>query len=127
MGYENLDYETLKIIPCAGQGAIGIEVKNDVLKKYLKPINHLKTFEEVNLEREFLKSVKATCQSPLGCFVEKRENQFHLKLFLSDLENKNVLCENYSLSLAGAAKEVGHIAMQILKNKWVQNLFSACD
>lgn len=127
MGYENLAYEELKIIPCAGQGAIGIEAKEPPFKKFLKPINHLKTFEEVGLEREFLKSVKATCQSPLGCFVEKKKDQFNLSLFLSDLENKNVFCENYDLPLEGALREVQGIAMQILKNQWVQDLFGARD
>lgn len=79
---------SLNIISAVGQGAVGIECRlsDEEICKMLAVLNEDLTEREVNLEREFLKKVQGSCQTPLGCRVTidpKDASQFMLSCFLS--------------------------------------------
>ena len=61
-----LDLETM--LPCVGQGAIGIETRADDARiaAIMAKLNHAETFQAVTAERSFLRGMGGGCQSPVG-------------------------------------------------------------
>ena len=56
------------MLPCVGQGAIGIEIRADDerIAKICERLNHFNTFQCVTAERAFLRGMGGGCQSPGG-------------------------------------------------------------
>jgi hydroxymethylbilane synthase len=55
------------MVPPSGQGAIGVETRNDQdLLFMLKPISDKISFEEVTIERELQMKIGGGCNVPLG-------------------------------------------------------------
>ncbi len=65
-----IDVETM--LPCVGQGAIGIEIRatDDRIAKICALLNHFNTFQCVTAERAFLRGMGGGCQSPVAAFAE---------------------------------------------------------
>jgi hydroxymethylbilane synthase len=61
-----------EMLPCVGQGAIGIEIRADDerIAGICERLNHLDTFHAVTAERAFLRGMGGGCQSPVGAFAE---------------------------------------------------------
>lgn len=61
-----------EMLPCVGQGAIGIEIRADDerLAKIVERLNHFNTFQAVTAERAFLRAMGGGCQSPVAAFAE---------------------------------------------------------
>jgi hydroxymethylbilane synthase len=61
-----------EMLPCVGQGAIGIEIRADDerIGKIVERLNHFDTFHAVTAERAFLRGMGGGCQSPVGAFGE---------------------------------------------------------
>jgi len=79
---------SLDIVSAVGQGAIGVECRlsDEEMHQMLAALNDDLTQREVNLEREFLKKVQGSCQTPLGCRVtadSKDASRFMMRCFLS--------------------------------------------
>jgi hydroxymethylbilane synthase len=60
------------MLPCVGQGAIGIEIRADDerIAKIVERLNHFNTFHAVTAERAFLRGMGGGCQSPVGAHAE---------------------------------------------------------
>jgi porphobilinogen deaminase len=60
------------MLPCVGQGAIGIEIRADDgrLAKIVGRLNHFNTFQAVTAERAFLHGMGGGCQSPVAAYAE---------------------------------------------------------
>jgi hydroxymethylbilane synthase len=65
-----LDLEVM--LPCVGQGAIGIEIRADDerIAKICERLNHFNTFQCTTAERSFLRAMGGGCQSPVGAHAE---------------------------------------------------------
>jgi len=65
-----LDLEVM--LPCVGQGAIGIEIRADDehIVKIVERLNHFNTFQAVAAERAFLRGMGGGCQSPVAAYAE---------------------------------------------------------
>ncbi len=74
-----LDLETM--LPCVGQGAIGIETRADDgrIAKICARLNHAATFHCVTAERAFLCGMGGGCQSPVGAHAEISDKTITLK------------------------------------------------
>jgi len=61
-----LDLE--EMLPCVGQGAIGIETRanDERMAQICDRLNHPHTFQAVTAERAFLRGMGGGCQSPVG-------------------------------------------------------------
>ncbi|HUC86301.1 MAG TPA: hydroxymethylbilane synthase [Candidatus Acidoferrales bacterium] len=70
-----------EMLPCVGQGAIGIEIRADDerLAKICERLNHIDTFQAVTAERAFLRGMGGGCQSPVGAFAEISGDQIFLR------------------------------------------------
>jgi hydroxymethylbilane synthase len=60
------------MLPCVGQGAIGIEVRqnDEPIARLCAALNHLPTLECVTAERSFLSAMGGGCQSPVAAYAE---------------------------------------------------------
>jgi len=60
------------MLPCVGQGAIGIETRanDERIAKICARLNHADTFNCVTAERSFLRGMGGGCQSPVGAHAE---------------------------------------------------------
>jgi hydroxymethylbilane synthase len=60
------------MLPCVGQGAIGIEIRADDerIAKICERLNHFNTFHCVTAERAFLSAMGGGCQSPVAAYAE---------------------------------------------------------
>jgi len=60
------------MLPCVGQGAIGIEIRADDerIAKIVERLNHFSTFQAVTAERAFLRGMGGGCQSPVAAYAE---------------------------------------------------------
>ena len=60
------------MLPCVGQGAIGIEIRADDerLAKICERLNHFNTLRCVTAERAFLHGMGGGCQSPVAAYAE---------------------------------------------------------
>ena len=61
-----------EMLPCVGQGAIGIEIRADDgrIGTIVERLNHFNTFHAVKAERSFLRGMGGGCQSPVGAYAE---------------------------------------------------------
>jgi len=64
--------DTDVMLPCVGQGAIGIEIRADDerIVKICERLNHFNTFQCVTAERAFLRAMGGGCQSPVAAYAE---------------------------------------------------------
>ncbi len=60
------------MLPCVGQGAIGIELRanDERIAKLCERLNHFNTFHCVTAERAFLHAMGGGCQSPVAAYAE---------------------------------------------------------
>jgi len=60
------------MLPCVGQGAVGIEIREDDerLATICERLNHFNTQQCVTAERAFLAAMGGGCQSPVAAYAE---------------------------------------------------------
>jgi hydroxymethylbilane synthase len=84
--------DTDEMLPCVGQGAIGIEVReNDrQIDPVLEALNHHPTWECVLAERALLRAMGGGCQTPLGAYAEADGTELRLRAvsFLSGIPQR---------------------------------------
>lgn len=87
LGYEGYVSEVIDLdllTPPAGQGAIGIETREEEeILGLLSHLNDVKTYEEVMLERKIQSLIGGGCQVPVGINVRKEGPTYDICLFLS--------------------------------------------
>lgn len=74
-----LDVESM--LPCVGQGAIGIEIREEdlVIADLCARLNDETTFQCVTAERAFLAGMGGGCQSPVAAFARRNNDRLELK------------------------------------------------
>jgi hydroxymethylbilane synthase len=73
--------DTDVMLPCVGQGAIGIETReNDArMDAICEKINDLETQQCVTAERAFLAAMGGGCQSPVAAYAEIQGNEIQMR------------------------------------------------
>jgi hydroxymethylbilane synthase len=81
------------MLPSAGQGVLGIEVRkdDDKIREIISFLNHGETFTEVSAERAFLKTLGGGCQVPIACMGKKRGDMLILKGLVGSTDGKIVI------------------------------------
>ncbi len=111
-------FTTEKIIPCAGQGIIALQCReNDQeIVSLLKEINHNETYKRAHAERNILKVLEGDCETAIGAhsIIDGDNIIVEAELFSLDglkrfYEKKIVKIEKF--------KEIGKEIGQILKTK----------
>ena len=73
--------ETEVMLPCVGQGAVGIEIREDDerIAAVCERLDHLNTRQCVTAERAFLAAMGGGCQSPVAAYAEVVDRRLHLR------------------------------------------------
>jgi hydroxymethylbilane synthase len=71
------------MLPCVGQGAIGIEIRanDERIGKIVERLNHFNTFHCVTAERAFLHAMGGGCQSPVAAYAEISGDKIQMRAF----------------------------------------------
>jgi hydroxymethylbilane synthase len=74
-----LDAEVM--LPCVGQGAVGIEVreKDDAVSEVCQALNDFVTYQCVTAERAFLAGMGGGCQSPVAAYAQADGKELHMR------------------------------------------------
>ncbi|MCF6239221.1 MAG: hydroxymethylbilane synthase [Candidatus Marinimicrobia bacterium] len=90
-----------QFIPSIGQGAIGIELREDrdELVTLLKPIIHSETVACCRAERTFGRKLEAGCSIPLGAWARKVGERLVISGFVSNFEGNETILESLTGSL----------------------------
>jgi porphobilinogen deaminase len=73
--------DTDVMLPCVGQGAVGIEVReqNERIATICERLNHFNTLQCVTAERAFLAAMGGGCQSPVAAYAEVSGDKLHMR------------------------------------------------
>ncbi|HOC56495.1 MAG TPA: hydroxymethylbilane synthase [Verrucomicrobiota bacterium] len=73
--------DTEVMLPCVGQGAIGIEIRagDERIASICERLNHFNTRQCVLAERAFLAAMGGGCQSPVAAYAEVVDSRLHLR------------------------------------------------
>lgn len=89
------------MVPSAGQGAIGIEVRrDDEAAALVRPINHTNTYNEVTIERAIQAAIGGGCNIPLGINARIEGDRIDLNLSLGNEEGATLAHEALSASIS---------------------------
>jgi hydroxymethylbilane synthase len=69
------------MLPCVGQGALGIETRaqDELIATICERLNHFNTRQCVTAERAFLAGMGGGCQSPVAAYAEISGSQIHMR------------------------------------------------
>ncbi len=88
--------EPENMLPAAGQGIIGIEIRSDdeEMRKICAKINHESTWHLARAERAFLTYLDASCRTPMSAHAVYKQGQIIANYMLSNFEgNKIEYCQ----------------------------------
>ena len=112
------EFSTDELIPCAGQGIIAIQCRdNDVgMKELLENVNDNESRILANTEREVLKILEGDCDTAIGTFSYIKGNNINLvtELFSVDGKERYFIKDTKNKELA---KELGREIGEALKLK----------
>jgi len=102
------------ILPAAGQGALGIEVREDAgMDELLLPLNHPPTAVAVEAERAFLRHLGGGCQVPIAAYGEWINGKVRLKGLIFSPDGERSF---WGEEEGGDPEEVGRkLAQRLLK------------
>ena len=76
--------ETDVMLPCVGQGALGIEIReeDERIATICERLNHFDTLQSITAERAFLAAIGGGCQSPVAAHAESNGEQLQMRALL---------------------------------------------
>lgn len=85
-------------VPATSQGVIAIESRADDAETdaFLNAINHNETWNSIEVERGFLRSIEGGCQVPVGCYTETNGDNITITGFVATLDGNTYLLEKES-------------------------------
>ena len=106
-------FSTSEIIPCAGQGVIAIQCRDNdnELIKLLKLVNHKKTHNCIKAERSVLKILEGDCETAVGAFASIEGDKINLEVELFSLDGK----DRFYLKSSKRIKEAEELGIEIGK------------
>jgi hydroxymethylbilane synthase len=80
-GLGALVLELEQMLPCVGQGAIGLEIRDpdSAIAELCRHLDHFETFQCVTAERSFLRAMGGGCQTPIGAHASVQGGRIHLR------------------------------------------------
>lgn len=105
-----------QILPAGGQGAVGIECRNDDsdLQALLQPLHHADTACRVMAERAMNRRLEGGCQVPIGCFAELQDQQLKIRGLVGAPDGSQII-EKQIIGPRAQAEQLGlKLAEQLL-------------
>lgn len=103
------------MLPAVGQGALGLETRagDDESSSIARMINDPCSYAEVTAERALLRTLRAGCMAPVGCFARESETGLMLRAVVLSSDGKDRVTVQESGSMDSAA-ELGQAAAETL-------------
>jgi hydroxymethylbilane synthase len=81
------------MVPSAGQGVLGIEVREDdgKIRELISFLNNTETFAAISAERAFLRKLGGGCQVPIACIGRKNKDMLVLRGLVGSIDGKIVI------------------------------------
>jgi len=88
-------FETEFILPAVGQGALGIEIREDdsLMQKTMHRLNDFETQVAVHAERAFLHQLEGGCQVPIAAHATVKNQTLHLTGMVAGLSGQPLIRE----------------------------------
>jgi hydroxymethylbilane synthase len=111
------------ILPAIGQGAIGIECREDdrVTQERIAPLNDYLTQQRIKAERAINQRLGGGCQVPIAGFAEISGNELLLRGLVADPQGKQVLYHTLRGALE-SPQELGDQLAQVLLSQGADRL-----
>jgi len=117
LGLENKisqTFSTSEMIPCAGQGVIALQCRNDdeEIIELLECVNHTATHNCVKAERNVLKIIEGDCDTAIGVFANIDGNTINLEAELFSPDGKDRFYSKSSKTIDKASElgiEIGYL------------------
>jgi hydroxymethylbilane synthase len=115
-------FETTQMLPCAGQGALGIEIRvgDALLAERLASLVHLPTSLAVQAERAVSRALGGSCSMPLAAHAQWDGDELWLRVALGHPERtESALLRHESraqVQTEAAARALGEAAAQALRD-----------
>ena len=109
---------TLVSLPAGGQGAVGIECRNDDtdLITLLQELHHPDTADRVVAERAVNTRLNGGCQVPIACYAELEGDQLFLRALVGEPDGTRLLrCE-----MRGARSDAEQLGIAVAENLLAQ-------
>ncbi|MYE88833.1 hydroxymethylbilane synthase [Candidatus Poribacteria bacterium] len=120
MGEETITeyFEADRMVPAAGQGALGVETREDDLeiKTLLDVISDSRSETEVFAERVVLQELGGGCQVPIGVNAQLKDDRLHLIATVCSPDGKYRLLERLSSDSACAQELAVNLATKLIQN-----------
>jgi len=121
-----VEFNTDKMIPAVGQGAVGIQIRKDDpdTNKIVMPINHLDTYHAVIAERELLFTLDSGCQFPVGSYARVLNGKLSIKGFVASENGHNIISDSVD-SMVEDARKAGKALAKKLIQRGARSLLDA--
>jgi len=105
-------------LPAVGQGAVGIECRNDdaELIQLLTALNHDATATRVTAERAMNQRLEGGCQVPIGSFALLQEQQVYLRGLVGSTDGKQLL----TAEITGPVAQAEQLGIQVAESLLAQ-------
>lgn len=122
-----VDLPENKMLPAAGQGALGIQIrqKDRGLFEMLKSLNHPETEILVKAERIFLKTLQGGCRVPVGILARLQKGELSLKAAVFSVREAAFVASAVQGKSGDYAKLARKLARVLLENGAYQFLREA--
>ena len=116
-------FSTTEIIPCAGQGVIALQCRNnnEDLIELLKQVDHQLTHSSIKAERNVLKVLEGDCETAVGVFASIDGDKINLETELFSLDGSKRFHLKASENLDKADElgiEIGKTLKKISNNSY---------
>ncbi len=117
--------DTSLILPAIGQGALGIETRQDDprVESIVRPLNHEDTETCVLAERAFLRRMGGGCQVPMAAYAEIRDNRLCITAAVVNPDGSTMIRE--TLTDNGRDSSVGIQVADILIQRGASEIAKA--
>jgi hydroxymethylbilane synthase len=102
--------------PAAGQGALGIEIRegDSATRHPLEFLNDPAARAATTCERALLNRLGGGCQVPIGAFAEMRNGKLHLEAIVADPDGSKLLRESRDGHLSDPAQLGNNVGETLL-------------
>lgn len=114
-------------LPAIGQGAIGIECReNDAeIEKLITPLNHTETNLCVTAERAISQSLEGGCQLPIAGFAQLSDGELHLRSLVG-MPDGSKLCRSEAQGPDNDPISIGQKVADELRKLGADKILAAC-
>lgn len=108
---------TDEILPAVGQGALGIEIREDngIATEILRSIHDENTYTEVRAERSLLKALEGGCQVPIGAYAQVKPNGLYIDAVVGAVDGSVTFRKRIRGAKANPEKLGQKLAKDLLK------------